>query len=334
MNEWSRRRLLKQFAAVSVTLVLPSSWLVGESPETPLSRDCEIQIATVSPHTVRLTVLQRRTVCTLVSVRSLLHPVSFSRPCMEAAPSLGLEYRRSGPTEAGRYDGWAIPDASQLRNEQVEPICRKYLELRYRMLPYLYSAVRECTVTGLPVMRALWLHHPDDLKAIECSDEYLWGRDLLVAPVVEKGANSRKVYLPRGAWYDFWSGERLEGGREFTRPVDLETVPLYVRAGTILPLGPVKQYTGQEVDQPLSLTLYPGADTSFLLYQDDGRSFNYRKGEWMGILLGWSDSRRELTLSLAPGSRLLPSWRKDVEVQLLQEKRQLVFDGTPLKVKL
>ena len=104
--------------------------------------------------------------------------------------------------------------------------------------------------------------------------------------------------------------------------------------GTILPLGPVKQYTGQEVDQPLSLTLYPGADTSFLLYQDDGRSFNYRKGEWMGILLGWSDSRRELTLSLAPGSRLLPSWRKDVEVRLLQKKRQLVFDGTPLKVKL
>jgi len=238
-----------------------------------------------------------------------------------------------GPLEAGRYDGWAIPDSSQLHNEQVEPICRKYLELRYRMLPYIYSGVRECTITGLPVMRALWLHYPDDPKAVECPDEYLWGRDILVTPVVEKGANSRNVYLPRGIWYDFWTGEKLEGGREFMRPIDLETIPLYVRAGAILPLGPVKQHTDEQIDEPLSVSIYPGADGSFLFYEDDGRSFNYRKGEWMGGLLNWNDSRRELTLSLAPDSRLLLPRRRNIEVRFLQQKKQLEFDGRTLKVQ-
>ena len=132
-----------------------------------------------------------------------------------------------GPVEIGNYDGAAIPDCEPIAQPQVEPICRKYLELRYRMLPYLYSAVRECTVTGMPVMRALWLHYPDDPKAVACGDQYLWGRDILVAPVVEKGAAPRKVYLPRGDWYDFWTGERTRRGREISRPVDLETMPLY-----------------------------------------------------------------------------------------------------------
>jgi len=239
-----------------------------------------------------------------------------------------------GPVEIRNYGGAAIPDASQLHNEQVETICRKYLELRYRMLPYLYSAVHECTVTGLPIMRALWLHFPDDPKAVACPDEYLWGRDIVVAPVVEKDASSRRIYLPRGAWYDFWTSERLEGGREFLRPVDLETIPLYVRAGTILPLGPVKQYTGEQVDQPLSISLYPGADASFLLYEDDGRSFNYRKGEWMGLRLNWNDGQRSLKLSLEPGSRLLPPLRRNLEVKLLDVKKDITFDGRPIEIRL
>jgi alpha-glucosidase/alpha-D-xyloside xylohydrolase len=236
-----------------------------------------------------------------------------------------------GPIERGNYDGTAIPDASQLHNEQVEPICRKYLELRYRMLPYLYSAVHECTVTGLPVMRALWLHYPDDPAAVACQDEYLWGRNLLVAPVLEKGAGSRNIYLPRGVWYDFWTGEKLEGGRQFMRPVDLQTIPLYLRAGTILPLDPVKQYTREEVEEPLSLSIYPGADASFLLYEDDGRSFNYRRGEWMGLRLSWNDASRVLRLSLAPGSRLLPPLRRNIAVNLGQEKKQMVFDGNTIE---
>jgi alpha-glucosidase (family GH31 glycosyl hydrolase) len=238
-----------------------------------------------------------------------------------------------GPSEIGNYNGAALPDSSQLHNPQVEPICRKYLELRYRLLPYLYSSVRECTKTGMPVMRALWLHYPDDPKAVACADQYLWGRNLLVAPVVEPGATSRRVYLPGGEWYDFWTGERVAGGREISRAVDLATLPLYVPAGSILPLGPVKQYTGEATDQPLSISIYPGADASFLLYEDDGSSFNYRNGGWMGIRMEWNDSRRNLTLSLASDSRMLAPLSRNFEVKLGETVRSVVFNGSPVDVK-
>jgi alpha-glucosidase (family GH31 glycosyl hydrolase) len=238
-----------------------------------------------------------------------------------------------GPVEVRNYDGASVPDASQLHNTQVEPICRKYLELRYRMLPYLYSAVRECAKTGMPVMRALWLHYPDDPVAVARNDQYLWGRGILVAPIAEKAATARSVYLPRGNWYDFWSNDRIEGGREIRRSVDLETIPLYVAAGTILPLGPVKQHTDERVDQPLSISIYPGADGSFLLYEDDGRSFNYRKGEWMGIRMIWNDASRTLTLTLAPGSCMLPPWRRNISVNVLGAQKNVTFEGNLADVR-
>jgi alpha-glucosidase (family GH31 glycosyl hydrolase) len=239
-----------------------------------------------------------------------------------------------GPMEISRYEGAAIPDTSELHNTQVEPICRKYLELRYRLLPYIYSAVRECTVTGLPLMRALWLHYPDDPKAVGREDEYLWGRDLLVAPVTEKGATSRQIYLPHGVWYDFWTRERKEGGIEITREVDLETMPLYVRAGSILPLGPVKQHTGDPSSGPLSISVYRGQDGSFLLYEDDGKSFDYRKGEWMGIEMLWNDSRRVLTLRLAKGAKMLPPLSRNIEVTMNETRRNVEFSGNPVEIQL
>ncbi len=237
-----------------------------------------------------------------------------------------------GPVEIGNYDGAAVPDASQLHNPQVEPICRKYLELRYRMLPYLYSAVRECATTGMPIMRALWLHYPDDPIAVARQDQYLWGPQILVAPVVEKAATARSVYLPRGNWYDFWSNERVEGGREIRRSVDLETMPLYIAAGTVLPLGPVKQHTNETVDQPLSISIYPGADGSFLLYEDDGRSFNYRKGGWMGTRLNWNHASRTLTLTLVPGSRMLPPLR-NISINVFGTEKNVIFDGNRVEVR-
>jgi alpha-glucosidase/alpha-D-xyloside xylohydrolase len=237
-----------------------------------------------------------------------------------------------GPVEISNYRGAAVPDPSELHNQQVEPICRKYLELRYRLLPYLYSAVRECATNGMPVMRALWLHYPDDPIAVARGDEYMWGPSLLVAPVVEPGATSRKVYLPRGAWFDFWTGEQVEGGREISRKVDLETMPLYVRAGTILPLGPVKQYTEEKVDHPLSISIYPGSNASFLLYEDDGVSFNHRKGEWMGLELDWNEAKRSLTMNLAPGSRMLSPQTRRIQVTLNQITQAVAFDGHRLDV--
>jgi alpha-glucosidase/alpha-D-xyloside xylohydrolase len=242
-------------------------------------------------------------------------------------------WNQGAPTgDVANETRFTIPEA-EYHNPAVEPICKKYLELRYRMMPYLYSAVRECTQSGMPIMRSLWLHYPNEAAAVARGDEYLWGRDILVAPVVEKGATERKLYLPHGAWYDFWTNEKHDGGRDVTRPVDLDTIPLYVRAGAIVPMGPVKQYTAEKVDGPLDISVYPGADGSFLLYEDDGGSFNYRKGEWMGIQMSWNDARNVLTLRLAAGSKMLPPAKRDLRVKLGESSRSAVFEGKPLEIR-
>ena len=241
-----------------------------------------------------------------------------------------------GPNEISNYGEAANPDPSELHNPDVEPICRKYLELRYRLLPYLYTAVRESHETGLPIMRALWLHYPNDAKAVARDDEYLWGRDILVAPVTDKGATSKTVYLPAGDWYDFWTEEKVEGGREVNRPVDLATIPLYVRAGAILPLGPVKQFTGEKSEEPLTLVVYPGAESSCTIYEDDGNSFNYRRDEWMKIGMRWDSGQRKLSMHLQPGSRMLPPQRTKMEVRVIPEKGtcSFVFEGRPITVSI
>lgn len=237
------------------------------------------------------------------------------------------------PEMTGTPEGTGLPDLSELHNAAVEPICRKYLELRYRLMPYLYTAVRESHDTGLPVMRALLLHYPDDARAVSRADEYLWGRDILVAPVVEKGATSRAVYLPRGAWYDFWSGQRVEGGREIARAVDLETIPLYVRAGTILPLGPVKQYTAEKAGAPVELVVYPGANGLFTLYDDDGTSFAFERGAFARTRCEWNEARREMTMTAVGGTQPVP---QQFTVRLAGEVngRTVDFSGAALRLRL
>ena len=235
-----------------------------------------------------------------------------------------------GPNETQGFRA----DPAELHNPQVEIICRKYLELRYRLMPYLYTVVREGHETGLPIMRAMWIHYADDPAAVARGDQYMWGPDVLVAPVVEKGATSRRLYLPRGVWFDFWTNERLTGGREVDRPVDLSITPLYVRAGAILPLGPVTQYTGEPVDEPLTLIVYPGANGSSSLYEDDGQSFAYRQGAWMRIAMTWTNATRQLALRLAPGARMLPPAARKITVQLAgsTQARVVEFTGRPVIV--
>ncbi len=249
----------------------------------------------------------------------------------------GWNTGKLGPSELRNYTGGAAdPDPKELNNPHVERIVKKYLELRYRMLPYTYTIARECTGTGLPMMRALWLHHPDDRQAAARGDQFLWGREVLVSPVVEKAATTRRLYLPRGTWFDFWTEERLAGGREVDRAVDLETMPLHIRAGAILPLGPIRQYVDDPVDAPLTLTIYPGADGAFSLYEDDGRTFNHRRGDWMRVAMTWQDATRRLGLRLAPGSRMRPPALRQIDVRIAGEKtsRQLVFEGKPIDVRL
>jgi alpha-glucosidase/alpha-D-xyloside xylohydrolase len=192
------------------------------------------------------------------------------------------------------------PDPADLRDERVEPICRQYLELRYRLLPYLYTAVHECVSTGMPIVRSLWFHH-DEPEAVSRGDQYLFGPHLLVAPVVERGATQRRLYLPKGRWIDFWTGEAVEGGREIDRAVDLATMPLYVRAGAVVPLGPVKQHTGERSDEPITLLVHPGADGDGDLYEDDGDSFAYRRGDYRRFAFRWSDADRTLHVRQSHG---------------------------------
>jgi alpha-glucosidase/alpha-D-xyloside xylohydrolase len=242
-----------------------------------------------------------------------------------------------GPDEIRNYTGGAgNPDPSELRNPRVEPIIRKYLELRYRLLPYTYTVAKECCETGLPMIRSLWLHYSPDATASARGDQFLWGRDLLVSPVVEKGATSRRLYLPKGSWFDYWTEARLEGGREIDRAVDLETMPLHVRAGAILPHAPVREYSEQPTSEPMTMVVYPGADGAFTLYEDDGRSFEYRKGAQMRLVMRWNDAARRLSIGLAPGSKLLPPMTRPIRVRIAgsKEEKAVEFVGKAIDVKV
>jgi alpha-glucosidase/alpha-D-xyloside xylohydrolase len=164
-------------------------------------------------------------------------------------------------------------------------------------------------------MRALWISWPQDAKALRIADQYLWGDHFLVAPVLESGATRRRTYLPAGQWWDFWSHQRVEGGAEITREVDLSTIPLYVRAGAIVPMGPVRQYAMEPSEEPVTLHVYPGADGQFSWYDDDGISFGYQQGRFTRIDCTWQDSARELTLTWVAGKRPLPL--KAVRIQAM-----------------
>ena len=178
-----------------------------------------------------------------------------------------------------RSHGWVwrehVPWA---HGPEVEAICRRYAELRYRLLPYTYTLAWQAHTLGLPLMRPLVLNYPDDPRTWTLDHEYLWGDDLLVAPVTREGATAWPVYLPRGSWFDFWTGERHEGPRGVTIAAPLDRLPLLVRGGAILPLGPVVQHTGERPLDELTLQIYPEGTSRFELYEDDGRSNAYRRG--------------------------------------------------------
>jgi len=203
-----------------------------------------------------------------------------------------------GPLEGAEAIGdW--PAQQDLHNPGVERICRKYLELRYQLLPYIYSTVEQAHRSGLPPIRALWLEHPEDEKAVHITGQYMWGDHFLVAPVFERAATRRNIYLPSGEWWDFWTQQRTktDQGSDITRELDLSTIPLYVRAGAIVPMGPVLQYATEPSHEPATLRVYPGADGHFSWYQDDGIGFAYQRGKFLRFDCSWNDSVRKLTIA-------------------------------------
>ena len=208
---------------------------------------------------------------------------------------------------------------------QAEPILEKYLRLRYSLMPYLYSLAWQTHQTGAPFMRALWMDFPDDARVLDdriAATEYMFGPALLVAPVTEQGATTREVYLPlntqgisanahgstlqaagptpqSGDWYNYWTHERYRGGQTITVQAPAETIPLFVRAGSILPLGaPVESTHDKQALERIEV--YPGADGDFTLYADDGATYAYEQGAYQTTTLHWNNASGTLSEAGAP----------------------------------
>lgn len=178
--------------------------------------------------------------------------------------------------------------------KQAEPILAKYLKLRYRLLPYTYSIAYRSYQTGAPYMRALFMDFPQDPKAANIPDEYMYGPAFLVAPVTEQGATHRTVYLPAGSdWYDYWTNQRLHGGQAIDAKAPIDTLPLFVRAGSIVPLGPEVE-SAQQSRMVASVQVYPGANGAFTVFRDDGNTYAYEDGGGSITKLTWDDAAHRL----------------------------------------
>jgi len=171
---------------------------------------------------------------------------------------------------------------------------RQAIELRYRLIPLYYSLAHETFQTGIPLMRPLFMEFPDDPKTANLSDQWMMGGSLMVAPVLQAGGK-RLVYLPAGGWYAFGSNLPLNGKRTIEVTARLDEIPLYVRAGSILPLGPVIQHTSQLPGGPLELQIYPGKDATFTLFEDDGETTDYLKGQVRLTTFTWQDKTGRLS---------------------------------------
>jgi alpha-D-xyloside xylohydrolase len=198
---------------------------------------------------------------------------------------------RTGPREM-----WNFSDATY----QVH---LKFDRLRYRLMPYIYSLAGEVTQRAGTMMRPLVMDFRTDSGVYEIWDQYMFGPAFLVSPVTEFQARSRAVYLPatNGGWYDFWTGGATAGGQTLNAAAPLEAMPLYVRAGSIIPVGPELQYSDEVAADPITLYVYSGANGSFTLYEDDGTSYAYENGEFAEVPLRWDDATSTLTLGARCG---------------------------------
>ena len=221
------------------------------------------------------------------------------------------------------------------KGEPVYDAIEKQIRLRYRLIPYLYSTAWQVTTNNDSYLRPLFSDFAGDKKVWDTTDEFMFGRSILAAPIVNPQYTEEKIirtdamtgwdrqnvsavngspvdftvaktatkYLPKGAtWYDFWTGKYYAGGQDVTLETTLDRVPMFVRAGSILPLGPEMQYVGEKAWDKLELRVYPGANGSFTLYEDEGDNYNYEKGQYATITFHWNDKARTLTIDERKGS--------------------------------
>ena len=163
--------------------------------------------------------------------------------------------------------------------KEVVDINRKYIELRYKFLPYIYDLFYQGETTGLPVMRPLVLHYPNDPEVRNLNSEYLVGESILVAPVLEQGVTRRMIYLPEGVWYDYWTGQRVEGKQYILRDAPMDVCPMYIKEGSSIPTYEVMQYVGEKPYNKLTLLATPGKAT-YTHFQDNGEDYAYQDGAY------------------------------------------------------
>ncbi len=231
-------------------------------------------------------------------------------------------FRNHSALGSRRQEPWAF-------GEPYESIVRRWIELRYELLPAIYTAAWQAAQTGLPMMRPLALAYPEDGRTYSLDDQFLFGDTLMAASVGYPGQRSRSVYLPGRTWYDFWTGERLSG--EVTADAPLERMPLYVRAGSVLPMGPVMQHSGEWPPEALGLRIYPGTGESWL-YEDDGHSMAYKTGEFQVTRFSCEESDEVLIVRREVQGPFQPGYEQfDIEIHGLEAApRQVRVDGLPV----
>ena len=244
-----------------------------------------------------------------------------------------------------RVHGTSTPKELWRFGPQYEPILVKYDNLRYRLMPYIYSQAWQVTHHSGTIMRALVMDFPQDDTARESKDEFLFGPSLLVCPVTQPGATSRRVYLPSGTrWTDFWTGRGYKGGQTITASAPIDTMPLYVRGGSLVPLGPFLQYASEKPADPIELRVYRGANGAFTLYEDEGDSYRYEKGVRATIPITWDEPSQTLSLGTRigkfPGMPVRRTFRvvwvragRGVGLEAARPDTVLTYTGRPVTLK-
>jgi len=202
-----------------------------------------------------------------------------------------------------RVHGTRNPDENELWSygPDAQKILVSFDRLRYRMLPYIYSLAWKTTSESYTPMRPLVMDFRTDVRAENIGDQFMFGPAFLVNPVTEPAATTRNLYLPNAKWYDFWNGTATDGGRAIEAAAPIDRLPLYVRAGSILPLGPDEEWATEKPADPIELRVYRGADGDFTLYEDENDNYNYEKGVYETIPLHWDDARQTLTVGERKG---------------------------------
>jgi len=200
------------------------------------------------------------------------------------------------------------------KGDRVYDAIEKAINLRYRMLPYIYSASWDVTANQSSMMRALMMDFPNDQKVLDINDQYMFGKSLLVCPVTNpmysaggkedfRSVRTRELYLPGGTdWYDFWTGEKYSGGQTVKKETPIDIIPLFVKAGSILPVGPEVQFAAEKKWDSLEIRIYEGANGSFILYEDENDNYNYENGAYSTITFIWNDTKGTLTINDRKGS--------------------------------